>query len=204
MAEIYVLWHVGPLLGRDRETSRWKTTVTKQRPLNSFFYFLQIYNILYKLSNKQICCKETLVRSNHPMMMLLCILYILLCVRQQWERNCDFCDIRSPSHYKQDICIFFAQFEIFQPTHRTQIFTHTHTRARARARTYAYDSEGCFKKSPTTALQMLEHLEYHCKALFRTPCILWERRRYPTLDQMVYGNLNSFFKKVQEWLTLPP
>jgi hypothetical protein len=39
-----------------------------------FFYFLQIYNILYKLSNKQICYKETLVRSNHPMMMLLCIL----------------------------------------------------------------------------------------------------------------------------------
>jgi hypothetical protein len=27
-----------------------------------FFYFLQIYNLLYKLSNKQICYKETLVR----------------------------------------------------------------------------------------------------------------------------------------------
>jgi hypothetical protein len=26
----------------------------------SFFYFLQIYNLLYKLSNKQICYKETL------------------------------------------------------------------------------------------------------------------------------------------------
>jgi hypothetical protein len=33
-----------------------------------FFYLLQIYNLLYKLSNKQICYKETLVRSNHPMM----------------------------------------------------------------------------------------------------------------------------------------
>jgi hypothetical protein len=31
-----------------------------------FFYFLQIYNVLYKLSNKQICYKETLVRSNNP------------------------------------------------------------------------------------------------------------------------------------------
>jgi hypothetical protein len=30
-----------------------------------FFYFLQIYNLLYKLSNKQICYKERLVRSNH-------------------------------------------------------------------------------------------------------------------------------------------
>jgi hypothetical protein len=39
-----------------------------------FFYFLQIYNLLYKLSNKQICYKETLVRSNHPILMLLCIL----------------------------------------------------------------------------------------------------------------------------------
>jgi hypothetical protein len=46
-----------------------------------FFYFLQIYNLLYKLSNKQICYKETLVRSNHPMMILLCILYVMLCVR---------------------------------------------------------------------------------------------------------------------------
>jgi hypothetical protein len=32
-----------------------------------FYYFLQIYNLLYKLSNKQIRYKETLVRSNHPM-----------------------------------------------------------------------------------------------------------------------------------------
>jgi hypothetical protein len=46
-----------------------------------FFYFLQIYNLLYKLSNKQICYKETRVRSNHPMMILLCILYVMLCVR---------------------------------------------------------------------------------------------------------------------------
>jgi hypothetical protein len=45
---------------------------------NFFFYFLQIYNLLYKLSNKQICYKETLVRSNHPMMILLCILYATL------------------------------------------------------------------------------------------------------------------------------
>jgi hypothetical protein len=43
-----------------------------------FFYFLQIYNLLYKLSNKQICYKETLVRSNRPMMILLCILYATL------------------------------------------------------------------------------------------------------------------------------
>jgi hypothetical protein len=43
-----------------------------------FFYFLQFYNLLYKLSNKQICYKETLVRSKHPMMMLLCILYATL------------------------------------------------------------------------------------------------------------------------------
>jgi hypothetical protein len=45
-----------------------------------FFYFLQIYDLLYKLSNKQICYKETLVRSNHPMMILLCtrILYATL------------------------------------------------------------------------------------------------------------------------------
>jgi hypothetical protein len=35
---------------------------------------LQIYNLLYKLSNKQICYKETLVR----MMILLCILYATL------------------------------------------------------------------------------------------------------------------------------
>jgi hypothetical protein len=42
------------------------------------FYFLQIYNLLYKLSNKQICYKETLVRSNHPMMIRLCILYTTL------------------------------------------------------------------------------------------------------------------------------
>jgi hypothetical protein len=43
-----------------------------------FYYFLQIYNLLYKLSNKQICYKETLVRNNHPMMILLCILYTTL------------------------------------------------------------------------------------------------------------------------------
>jgi hypothetical protein len=43
-----------------------------------FFNFLQIYNLLYKLSNKQICYKETLVRSNHPMMILLCIMYATL------------------------------------------------------------------------------------------------------------------------------
>jgi hypothetical protein len=42
------------------------------------FFFLQIYNLLYKLSNKQICYKETLVRSNHPMMLLLCTLYATL------------------------------------------------------------------------------------------------------------------------------
>jgi hypothetical protein len=30
----------------------------------TFFSFLQIYNLLYKWSNKQICYKETLVRSN--------------------------------------------------------------------------------------------------------------------------------------------
>jgi hypothetical protein len=41
-----------------------------------FFYFLQIYNLLYKLSNKQICYKKTLVRSNHPMMILLCMVYL--------------------------------------------------------------------------------------------------------------------------------
>jgi hypothetical protein len=40
--------------------------------LNFFFIsFLQIYNLLYKLSNKQICYKETLVRSKH--------LYINVC-----------------------------------------------------------------------------------------------------------------------------
>jgi hypothetical protein len=46
------------------------------------FYFSQIYNLLYKWSNKQIlvCCKETLVRSDHPMMILLYILCIMLCV----------------------------------------------------------------------------------------------------------------------------
>jgi hypothetical protein len=43
-----------------------------------FFNFSQIYNLLYKLSNSQICYKETLVRSNHPMMILLCILYATL------------------------------------------------------------------------------------------------------------------------------
>jgi hypothetical protein len=48
---------------------------------NTFFYFLQIYNLLYKLSNKQICYKETLVRSNRPMMILVCILYVMLCLR---------------------------------------------------------------------------------------------------------------------------
>jgi hypothetical protein len=46
--------------------------------LDFFYYLLQIYNLLYKLSNKQICYKETLVRSNHPMMILLCILYTTL------------------------------------------------------------------------------------------------------------------------------
>jgi hypothetical protein len=46
--------------------------------LKHFFFFLQIYNLLYKLSNKQICYKETFVRSNHPMMILLCILYATL------------------------------------------------------------------------------------------------------------------------------
>jgi hypothetical protein len=34
------------------------------------FFSLKIYNLLYKLSNKQICYKETLVRSNHAMMIL--------------------------------------------------------------------------------------------------------------------------------------
>jgi hypothetical protein len=48
--------------------------------LDIFFYFLQIYNLLYKLSNKQICYKETLVRSDHPTMILLYILCIMLCV----------------------------------------------------------------------------------------------------------------------------
>jgi hypothetical protein len=63
-------------------------TQSDQEPLISattklifFFYFLQIYNLLYKWSNKQICYKETLVRSNNPMMILLCILYVMLCVR---------------------------------------------------------------------------------------------------------------------------
>jgi hypothetical protein len=46
-----------------------------------FFYFLQIYNLLYKLSNKQICYKETLVQSDHPMTILLYMLCIMLCVR---------------------------------------------------------------------------------------------------------------------------
>jgi hypothetical protein len=44
-----------------------------------FFYFSQIYNLLHKLSNKQICCKETLVRSDHPMTILLYIYCALCC-----------------------------------------------------------------------------------------------------------------------------
>jgi hypothetical protein len=43
-----------------------------------FFYFSQIYSLFYKLSNKQICCKETLVRSDHPLITLLSILYATL------------------------------------------------------------------------------------------------------------------------------
>jgi hypothetical protein len=62
------------------ERFRKKMDVIHVWKINLFYYFLQIYNLLYKLSNKQICYKETLVRSNHPMMMLLCVLYILLCV----------------------------------------------------------------------------------------------------------------------------
>jgi hypothetical protein len=55
--------------------------IVYQLKLIIFFCFSQTYNLLYKLSNKQICCEETLVRSDHPMMILLCILYVMLCVR---------------------------------------------------------------------------------------------------------------------------
>jgi hypothetical protein len=57
------------------------------------FYFSQIYNLLYKLSNKQICYKETLVRSDHPMMILLYI-YSLYSSSSLWsfksEGHCRF------------------------------------------------------------------------------------------------------------------
>jgi hypothetical protein len=56
-------------------------TTTIFRGVYFFIYFSQIYILLYKWSNKQICYKETLVRSDHPMMILLCILYVMLCVR---------------------------------------------------------------------------------------------------------------------------
>jgi hypothetical protein len=44
-------------------------------------FFLANLQSTLQWSNRQICYKETLVRSNHPMMILLCILYVMLCVR---------------------------------------------------------------------------------------------------------------------------
>jgi hypothetical protein len=47
----------------------------REHGLCSFFFLLANLQFTLQLSNKQICYKETLVRSNHPMMILLCILY---------------------------------------------------------------------------------------------------------------------------------
>jgi hypothetical protein len=54
-----------------------------QRRRQLFFSFLANLNLLYKWSNKQICYKETPVRSNHPMMILLCILYVMLGMKRR-------------------------------------------------------------------------------------------------------------------------
>jgi hypothetical protein len=71
-----------------------------------FIYFLQIYNLLYKWSNKQICHKETFVRSNHPMMILLCILYVMLCVRLLFflsnRQNCNYLSTGEPTYWPSD------------------------------------------------------------------------------------------------------
>jgi hypothetical protein len=55
----------------------WKRSGTERS-----FFFISCKFTIYStnLSNKQICCKETLVQSDHPMMILLYILYVMLCV----------------------------------------------------------------------------------------------------------------------------